>query len=42
LLDLDAQTASFRRVEYDIAGTQREMRDLRLPDALAGRLAAGL
>jgi predicted phosphodiesterase len=42
LLDLDAQTASFRRAEYDVARTQREMRDLRLPDALAARLAAGL
>src|SRR5581483_977984 len=27
LLDLDAQRASFRRVEYDVERTQREMRD---------------
>ena len=42
LLDLDAQQASFRRVEYDIARTQREMRDAGLPELLAGRLQLGL
>jgi len=41
VLDLDARTASFRRVEYDVARTQREIRALRLPDALAARLATG-
>jgi predicted phosphodiesterase len=41
LLDLDAQRASFRRVEYDVAGTQDEMRDAGLPELLALRLAAG-
>ncbi|MGH2977629.1 MAG: metallophosphoesterase family protein [Gaiellaceae bacterium] len=42
LLDLEAQHASFRRVEYDIEQTQREMRDAGLPEVLAGRLALGL
>jgi predicted phosphodiesterase len=42
LLDLDTQHASFRRVEYDIEQTQREMRDAGLPEMLAGRLALGL
>jgi predicted phosphodiesterase len=42
LLDLDTKHASFRRVEYDIEQTQREMRDAGLPEMLAGRLALGL
>ena len=42
LLDLDARHASFRRVEYDIARTQREIRDAGLPEMLAARLALGL
>jgi predicted phosphodiesterase len=42
LLDLAAQHASFRRVEYDVKQTQREMRDAGLPEVLAGRLALGL
>lgn len=42
LLDLDAQRASFRRVDYDIERTQREMRDAGLPELLAARLALGL
>jgi predicted phosphodiesterase len=42
LLDLDAQHASFRRVEYDVERTQREMREVGLPEMLAGRLALGL
>jgi diadenosine tetraphosphatase ApaH/serine/threonine PP2A family protein phosphatase len=41
LLDLDAQTASFRRVPYDIARTQREIREAGLPPLLAERLALG-
>jgi predicted phosphodiesterase len=41
LLDLEAQHASFRRVEYDVERTQREMRDAGLPELLAVRLAAG-
>jgi predicted phosphodiesterase len=42
LLDLDAQHASFRRVEYDVQRTQREMRDAGLPEMLAARLELGL
>jgi predicted phosphodiesterase len=42
LLDLDAQHASFRRVEYDVKLTQREMRDAGLPEMLAARLELGL
>ena len=37
-LDLDARRASFRRVEYDVERTQREMRDAGLPELLAARL----
>ena len=42
LLDLDAQRASFRRVEYDVEQTQREMREAGLPEMLASRLQLGL
>ena len=42
LLDLDAQRASFRRVEYDVARTQQEMREAGLPELLAARLELGL
>ncbi|TML85749.1 MAG: metallophosphoesterase family protein [Actinobacteria bacterium] len=41
LLDLTGRHASFRRVEYDVAGTQREMKEAGLPKALARRLARG-
>jgi diadenosine tetraphosphatase ApaH/serine/threonine PP2A family protein phosphatase len=41
LLDLDAHRASFRRVEYDIEETQREMREAGLPELLAARLELG-
>jgi diadenosine tetraphosphatase ApaH/serine/threonine PP2A family protein phosphatase len=41
LLDLDAQRASFLRVDYDIERTQREMRDAGLPEMLAARLELG-
>ena len=41
LLDLDAERASFRRVEYDIERTQTEIRDAGLPQLLAERLALG-
>ncbi|MFL5942841.1 MAG: metallophosphoesterase family protein [Gaiellaceae bacterium] len=41
LLDLDAQRATFRRAEYDIERTQREMREAGLPEMLAARLALG-
>ena len=42
LLDLDAQQASFRRVEYDVKRTQSEMREAGLPELLAARLELGL
>ena len=42
LLDLEARRASYRRVEYDIARTQQEIRDRGLPEALAARLAFGV
>ena len=42
LLDLDAQRATFRRVEYDVARTQREMREAGLPELLAARLELGM
>jgi predicted phosphodiesterase len=42
LLDLGARRASFRRVPYDVARTQAEIRDRGLPDALAERLAHGV
>jgi diadenosine tetraphosphatase ApaH/serine/threonine PP2A family protein phosphatase len=41
LLDLDSQHASFRRVDYDIARTQQEIREVGLPEMLAARLALG-
>src|SRR5438105_3679697 len=41
-LDLDARRASFRRVEYDVERTQREMRDAGLPELLAARLELGM
>jgi predicted phosphodiesterase len=41
LLDVAGARASFRRVEYDIAATQREMKAARLPRALARRLVRG-
>jgi diadenosine tetraphosphatase ApaH/serine/threonine PP2A family protein phosphatase len=42
LLDMDAETAAFRRVEYPVAETQREIRDRGLPELLAARLEHGL
>jgi predicted phosphodiesterase len=41
LVDLEACRASFKRVEYEIAATQAEMRELGLPEPLADRLAFG-
>ncbi len=41
LLDLDAQRATFRRAEYDVERTQREIREAGLPELLAARLALG-
>lgn len=42
LLDIDAHRAGFRRAEYDVGRTQREMRDAGLPEMLAARLELGL
>ena len=42
VLDLAAGTASFKRVEYDVARTQAEMREAELPEMLAARLEVGL
>ena len=40
-LDLDSCTALYHRVEYDIAGAAAAIRQARLPDSLADRLAYG-
>jgi diadenosine tetraphosphatase ApaH/serine/threonine PP2A family protein phosphatase len=42
VLDLDGRRASFRRVEYDVARTQTELRERGLPEALATRLERGV
>jgi predicted phosphodiesterase len=41
LLDTEAQTATYMRAEYDIAGAQAAIRAARLPDSLAERLQHG-
>jgi predicted phosphodiesterase len=41
LLDLDGLTASFVRIDYDIAGAAAAIRAARLPDSLAERLEYG-
>lgn len=41
LLDLDARTAVWRRVDYDIGKAQAAIRAARLPDSLADRLSYG-
>jgi len=41
VIDTEAATAEFRRVSYDVAVTQRAMRDLDLPPRLAERLSYG-
>jgi diadenosine tetraphosphatase ApaH/serine/threonine PP2A family protein phosphatase len=41
LLDTDAATAEWRRVEYDVAGAAAAIRAARLPDSLADRLQYG-
>jgi predicted phosphodiesterase len=41
MLDLDNWRASWRRVEYDIAGAAAAIRAARLPDSLAERLGYG-
>ncbi len=40
-LDLDAWRATYRRIEYDIAGAAAAIRHARLPDSLAERLVYG-
>jgi predicted phosphodiesterase len=42
LLDLDTGHVSFRRAEYDVGRTQREIREAGLPEMLAARLELGL
>jgi predicted phosphodiesterase len=42
VLDSDAGSIQFLRVEYDIARTQRQMRDFGLPNALIRRLEYGM
>ena len=41
VLDLDARTATFERIEYDVERTQEEIRTAGLPEVLAARLAVG-
>ena len=41
VLDLAQRVAEFHRVEYDVAGTQREIREAGLPEVLAARLERG-
>jgi predicted phosphodiesterase len=41
VLDLDARTAIWRRLEYDIERAQRAIREAGLPDSLAWRLGEG-
>jgi predicted phosphodiesterase len=41
LMDLDARTAAWRRVDYDIGKAQAAIRAARLPDSLADRLSYG-
>ncbi len=41
LLDLEARTARWRRVEYDVGGAAAAIRAARLPDSLAERLGYG-
>jgi diadenosine tetraphosphatase ApaH/serine/threonine PP2A family protein phosphatase len=41
VLDLDGRVAEFHRIDYDVAATQREIREAGLPAILADRLAVG-
>ncbi|HUA75704.1 MAG TPA: metallophosphoesterase family protein [Solirubrobacteraceae bacterium] len=41
LLDLDGQTATFMRTDYDVTGAAAAIRAARLPDSLAERLEYG-
>jgi diadenosine tetraphosphatase ApaH/serine/threonine PP2A family protein phosphatase len=40
--DGDAQTVTFRKVDYPVSITQRRIREQNLPDRLAERLAVGV
>jgi predicted phosphodiesterase len=42
LLDFEAQTAAYRRVEYPVEKTQAEIRERGLPEPLALRLESGV
>jgi predicted phosphodiesterase len=42
ILDTDAGTVQFKRIEYDIAQTQRQMHEAKLPIALIRRLEYGM
>jgi predicted phosphodiesterase len=41
-LDFEARSGRFRRIAYDVARTQEEIRERELPEALAERLAHGV
>ena len=41
-IDFEAAWATFRRTDYPVEQTQRESRDLGLPEALAARLEYGI
>jgi diadenosine tetraphosphatase ApaH/serine/threonine PP2A family protein phosphatase len=41
VLDLDRLTATWRRIDYDIAAAQQAITKAKLPDSLAYRLAEG-
>ena len=42
ILDTDAGAITFHRIEYDVAQTQRQMTDAKLPNALIRRLEYGM
>jgi diadenosine tetraphosphatase ApaH/serine/threonine PP2A family protein phosphatase len=42
ILDTDADAITFHRIEYDIAQTQRQMTEAKLPIALIRRLEYGM
>lgn len=42
ILDTDANTVLFKRIEYDVPQTQRQMREAHLPPALIRRLEYGM
>jgi predicted phosphodiesterase len=42
LVDTERETAAIKRVQYDIGGVQRKIREAGLPEVLANRLALGV